>query len=108
MSNLFILTENEAVQNYIYENSELINEVSCHVQDFEEVLKGFVLKNPVEFMGENSIETRKNIEVFSQVATMQYFKEMSAIVASQGTSVINESRYGYSFNCENDSLDNYL
>ena len=81
MSILETIFENEEFQNYMTENEAVMVEAQGLINDFPKVLKSFVLGNPKEFLAENEDQTRKNIKVFTEVATCQYIQEVSSMLA---------------------------
>jgi hypothetical protein len=83
MSILETIFENEDFKNYMTENTELLTEAETAVEELPKILKSFVLANPTEFIGENLDQTKKNIKVFTEVATCQYIQELSSVMAEQ-------------------------
>lgn len=68
----------ESEGNELVEKHEgVLVEAMLLVNDFQKDLKAFVLNNPVEFIGENTEDTFKNIRVFAEVATSQFVSEVS-------------------------------
>jgi hypothetical protein len=82
MSMLDTIFESEDFQNHLYENSNILLEAEELVQDFSKVIKSFIIANPSEFLAENVDQMRKNIRVFTEVATAQYIQEISAMVGN--------------------------
>ncbi len=83
MSILANIMENEEFKTYLTENQELFLEGEQKVDDFRKVLKSFVLANPKEFLAENVDQIKKNIRVFTEVATAQYITEVSSMIGSE-------------------------
>jgi hypothetical protein len=83
MSVLNTIMESEDFQNYIIENKEVFTEVDQKINDFGKVIKSFVLANPNEFMAENIDQVKKNIRVFTEIATSQYMTEVCSILSEQ-------------------------
>lgn len=83
MSILDTIMENEDFQNYMTENEKVLEEAGEKIDDFNKVVKSFILSNPKEFLAENLDQTKKNIRVFTEVATAQYAHEVSSMVAEQ-------------------------
>jgi hypothetical protein len=83
MSILETIFENEDFQNYMTENTELLTEAETAVEELPKILKSFVLANPTEFIGESLDQTKKNIKVFTEVATCQYIQELSSVMSEQ-------------------------
>lgn len=77
------MMENEDFQNYMVENEELLSEAEQKIDDFGKVIKSFVLANPNEFVAESVDQMKKNIRVFTEVATSQYITEISSMLAEQ-------------------------
>ena len=70
----------ESEGNAILENHEdVIVEAMTYANEFSKHLKGFILSNPAEFIGENTEDTYKNIRVFSEVATSQFINEITTL-----------------------------
>jgi len=46
------------------------------IKEFPKTLKSFILANPSEFIGKNLDDTRKNIRVFTEVATAQFVNRL--------------------------------
>ena len=95
------IMENEQVQEMINEAEDLITEAAIEAAKFPKIVKSFILNHPEEFIGENIDDTRKNIRVFTEVATQEYFKAMSDVIAE---SVIEEMVD----NSEEDPVERYL
>lgn len=76
------LLENEDVKQMANDNSDLLTETTALVSEFPTILKSFVMQNAADFIGENIEDTRKNIRVFSEVATSQLLAEVSNLSAS--------------------------
>jgi len=104
MSIINTLLENEDFQNYMKENEEIFNEAEQDINDFGKTMKSFILANPTEFLAENIEQTKKNIRVFTEVATAQYITEVSNIVSKkvkpQETEELSEG--------ETDTVDDYF
>jgi len=81
MSILKAIMENEDFQNHLKENENVINEAEQMVDNFSKVLKSFVIAHPNEFIAESIDQTKKNIKVFSEVATCQYMSEVSSLLS---------------------------
>ncbi len=103
MSILETIFENEDFQNYMTENSNLLMEAETTIYELPKILKSFVLANPVEFIGENLEQTKKNIKVFAEVATCQYIHEISSLM-SQSLNVEDEATQLQ----ENELIKSYL
>lgn len=80
--NIDTIMESEEVQTFFEQNQEVLQEAEEIIQEFPKILKSFVLENTQEFIGETLEETKKNIRVFSEVATAQYIQEVSAITSN--------------------------
>jgi len=81
MSVLNTIMESEDFQNYVIENKEVFTEAEQKINDFGKVIKSFVLANPNEFMAENIDQVKKNIRVFTEIATSQYMTEVCSILS---------------------------
>ena len=81
MSIINTILENEDFQNHLKENENVINEAEQMVDNFSKVLKSFVIAHPNEFIAESIDQTKKNIKVFSEVATCQYMSEVSSLLS---------------------------
>ena len=82
MSVISTILENEDFQNHLEENKDIIFEAEEMVTNFNKVLKSFIIANPVEFIAENIDQTRKNIKVFTEIATCQYMSEVASMLSS--------------------------
>ncbi|MCD6435143.1 MAG: hypothetical protein J7L15_01955 [Clostridiales bacterium] len=82
------ISKNEDIQNYMVENENLIQIMDDESDKFSERLKGFILANSEEFLAESVDEIKKNILTFSETATAQYMKEVSAIVSIYATPLV--------------------
>lgn len=103
MANNYIdaIFENEDVCSLVENNQDTINFISENVYMFGEYLKQFIAENAEEFIEPTIEDTRKNIRVFSEVATAQYIKEQ---VGLYGTSIADQHIQQLSEN----SIDSYL
>jgi len=99
------ISKNEDIQNYMIENETLIQMMDEESDKFGERLKGFILANSEEFIGESIDEIKKNILTFSEIATAQYMKEVSAIVALYAVPIEESTT---NINATNSSIDDYL
>ena len=81
MSIVETILENEDFQNTLKENETVIAEAEQMVDDFGKVLKSFIIANPNEFLAEDVEQIKKNIRVFTEVATCQYMCEVSAMMS---------------------------
>lgn len=79
MSLIDTLLESEDGKKYVEAHGELLQEADAALEDFRKVMKAFVLANTTEFLGETLDETKKNIKVFSEVATSQFITEITSI-----------------------------
>lgn len=77
MSYLAQLIESEGTQNFLYENSALVESNIQQAGDFYGILREFIFSNVKEFIGESAEDTVKNVRVFCEVATSQFFAEIS-------------------------------
>jgi len=91
MSVLNTIMESEDFQNYVIENKEVFSEAEQNINNFSKVVKSFVLANPNEFLAENLDQIKKNIRVFTEVATAQYITETCSILAEQFNMTNNEN-----------------
>ena len=95
------ILESEEVRDMIEECSDLITEAADVVAAFPEVLKKFILDHPEEFIGENAEETKKNIRVFAEVATLSYLYNVCDVLAEQADERMKEVE-------ERDPVNRYL
>ena len=81
------IMENEQIQEMINEAEDLITEAVEESVRFPKIIKSFILNHPEEFIGENIEDTKKNIRVFTEISTQEYFKAVSDIITE---SIISE------------------
>jgi len=80
MSIIQTITESEEFGKFVEDNGDVIGEAVAKLDNFNHYLKAYAIANPDEFIGENLDQTIKNIEVFSEVATAQYMKELTETI----------------------------
>jgi hypothetical protein len=81
------LMESEEMNLFVENNQELIGETTQMVENFKEVMAGFVYNNPTVFVEANLEDMYKNIRIFSEVAIEQYLHEVVADNASRAVVV---------------------
>jgi len=91
MSRVQALLENEEVKTFLDGNKEAVNEAEMAIGEFPKVLKAFILEHPTEFVAENLEETRKNIRIFTEVATAQFVTEITNMYAQEAEVVEEET-----------------
>jgi len=101
MEVLSAILENEDVKNMIAENEDLIVEAEQYVNQFPEILKGFIVENAEEFIDENAEETKKNIRVFVETATQHYLYNVCNVIAENAAQRIEEAE-------ANDPINRYF
>ena len=101
MSLLEKIMETEEVRDVIEESEDLIAEAESVVQTFPEMLKKFILDHPEEFIGENIEETKKNIIVFTEMATQSYLYNVCDVISDVAIERIEEAE-------QNDPINRYL
>jgi len=99
------IAQDEEMQNYMVENEEVLTLIDEESNMFGEKIKGFILAHPEEFLAESVDETKKNILTFTEMATVQYMKEMTSI-ASLCSDPIDSMEEGDNISVS--SLDDYL
>jgi len=100
MSDLNTLMESEEMQLFVESNQELITETGEAVETFVESLKEYVYNNPTIFIESDLEDMKKNIRLFSEVATQQFLHEITSINAEQAVVVEPVT--------EDNALDEYL
>ncbi len=77
MADLNTLMESEEMELFVESNQELIAETTESVEQFKEVLAEYVVNNPTIFVEEDVEDMKKNIRLFSEVATEQFMHEIT-------------------------------
>jgi len=81
MADLNTLMESEEMELFVESNQELITETTESVEQFKEVLAEYVVNNPTIFVEEDMEDMKKNIRLFSEVATEQFMHEITTVGA---------------------------
>ena len=82
-SRIDTLLENEEIKTFLENNNDAIMEAEMAIGEFPKILKNFIMEHPQEFIAENLDETKKNIRVFSEVATAQFITEVTNMYATE-------------------------
>lgn len=83
MSKIQALLENEEVKTFLEGIKDVVQEAEGVIAEFPGIIKEFVLAYPKEFIAENIEETRKNIRVFTEIATAQFVTEVTNMYSVQ-------------------------
>ena len=84
------LLENENVKTFLKDNQEMVQEAEASLGEFPKVLKAFILEHPTEFIDSTLEETKKNIRVFTEIATAQFITEVTTMYAQKAEATEQE------------------